>query len=80
MKPINVLRATCTIKKTGTLAMTLYIQVGETIPYVRFGYVPMTIYNHTRGKVSRSTNVDPINTMTGSRPRRPLFLQAVSFE
>ena len=30
-------------------------------PYVRFGYSPLTICNHTQGKFSVSMNTDPIN-------------------
>ena len=49
------------ITKNGTLTTTLHKPAGEANLYVRFGYGPLTIYNHTRGKVLGSTNDDPVN-------------------
>ena len=67
MKPINVLMATGAIAKTGTLATTFHNPVGESNPYVWFGYGSLTIFNHTRGKFSESMNADPINKIHTSQ-------------
>ena len=61
MNKINVLMDTGEITKTGTLAMTFHKSAVEANPYVRFGYAPLKIFNHTGGNVSGSMNVDPIN-------------------
>ena len=46
---------------TGTLATTFQKPSGEANPYVCFGYIPHTIWDHTRGQVSVSMNDNPIN-------------------
>ena len=46
---------------TGTLATTFPKSAGEENVYVRFVYIPQTILHHTRGQVSVSMNIDPIN-------------------
>ena len=61
LNPINVLMVTGTITKTGTTTTTFQKPVGEVNPYVNFGYGPLTICNHTEGKVPGSMNADPIN-------------------
>ena len=55
------------ITRTGTLATTFHKPVGEENWYVRFGYGPMKICNHTRGQVSGSINADPINMIHKSK-------------
>ena len=47
---------------TGNLATTFLNTAGEANKYVWFGYVPQTIFYHTRGQVSGSINYDPVNT------------------
>ena len=51
------------ITKTRSLATTFIIPAEEAKPYVRFGYGPLTIFNHTQGQFSGSMNDDPINTI-----------------
>ena len=41
--------------------MTFHNPEGESNMYVRFGYGPLKICNHTQGKVSGSMNAKPIN-------------------
>ena len=67
LKPTNVLMSTYEITKTGTLATNFNKPAGEANPYVRFGYGPLTIFNHTWGKVSGSMNADPINMIHKSQ-------------
>ena len=45
----------------GTLATTFHKPAGGANLYVRLGYVPHKIFNHTRGQVSGPMNADPIN-------------------
>ena len=52
LKPINLFMATGARTKNVTLDMALHKPVGWANPYVWFGYVPLTIFNHTRGQVS----------------------------
>ena len=40
---------------------TFHKAVGESNPYVWFGYGPYTIFNHKQGQVSGSMNADTIN-------------------
>ena len=47
---------------TVPLAETFYKPAGEANPYLRFGYIPQIISNHTQVLVSGSMNSDPINT------------------
>ena len=55
------------IKKTGTVSTILHkTSEGENM-YARFGYVPMKICNHIRGKVSGSINAYPINIIHTSK-------------
>ena len=61
MNPINVMIATGEITKTSTLATTFHKPAGEANPYVWFGYVPLTIFNHTGEQVSGSMNADTMN-------------------
>ena len=49
--------------KTGNLATTFHKPTGEANPYVRFGYVPMKIFQYTLGQVSGSMNSYPINVI-----------------
>ena len=59
--------ATVEITKTCTLDMTFYKPEGESNMYLRFGYVLLAIFNHTRGEVSRSMNADTINMIHTSQ-------------
>ena len=45
----------------GTLITAFHKPAGEANKFVRFGYGPQTIFNHTRGKLSGSMNTYPIN-------------------
>ena len=47
--------------KTGNLATTFHKPEGESNMYVWFGYISMTICNHTQGKYSGSMNAIGIN-------------------
>ena len=47
--------------------MTFHKPAGEENPYVRFGYGPLTICNHTQGQVSVSMHADPINMIQTSQ-------------
>ena len=67
LKPIHVLMATYVTTKTDTLTTTFQKPAGEANPYVRFGYGPLTIFNHTRGQVSVELNADTINMMHTSQ-------------
>ena len=67
LKPINIFMATGKITKTGTLATTFHRSTGEANPYVRFGYGPMTIFDHTRGNFSWSMETYPINMIHTSQ-------------
>ena len=58
---------TVEITKNGTLDMTFYKPEGEANMYVRFGYVPLTIFYHTREQVSGSIYADPINMIHTSQ-------------
>ena len=58
---------TVEITKNGTLDMTFYKPEGEANMYVRFGYVPLAIFNNTQGEVSRSMNADTINMIHTSQ-------------
>ena len=53
--------ATGAITKTGTLATTFHKPAGEANMYVRFGYSPLKIFNHTWGQVSGIMNADTVN-------------------
>ena len=69
LNPINVLMTTGGITKTGTLATTFHKLLVEANPYVRFGYIPLEICNHTQGQVSGSINADPMNMIhTNQKP------------
>ena len=57
LKPINLLMATGAIAKTGTLATNFHKPSEEANIYARFGYGPLEIFNHTRGKVSGSMKI-----------------------
>ena len=46
---------------TVTIATTLHKPVWGANPYVRFGYVPQTIFEHTWVQLSGSMNNDMIN-------------------
>ena len=61
MNAINVLIVTGEIIKTGTIDMTFHKPAREANPYIRLGYIPLNICNHTQGQVSVSMNDDPIN-------------------
>ena len=67
LKTINVFIATFEITKTGTLATTLHKPARGANPYVRFGYAPLIIWNHTQGQVSVSMNADLINKIHTSQ-------------
>ena len=56
---------------TGTLDTTFLKPVVGVNPFVRFGYDPQTICNHTQGQVSGSMNADPINTNKQFINRQP---------
>ena len=43
---------------TGTHAINLLKPVGEANKYVRFGYIPHTIFYHIQGKVSGFINAN----------------------
>ena len=47
--------------------MNFHKHEGEENPYVWFGYVPLTIFNHTRGQVPVSMNADTINMIHKSK-------------
>ena len=49
------------IIKTGTLATTFHKPGGEANIYVCFGYVPLTVFNHTQRQVPGSINKYPKN-------------------
>ena len=68
MKPINVLMTKGKITKPRTLTTTLHKLTGEANLYVRFGYGPLTIFEHTQGQVSGSMNFDPINMIQKIQP------------
>ena len=61
LNPINVLMATGAITKTVTLAMIFHNTSGGGNMCVRFGYGPLTIYNHIQRHISGSMNAYPIN-------------------
>ena len=62
------------ITKTDTLATTFHKAAGEENQYVRFGYNPLKICNHTRGQVSVSMNTDPIIMIhTSQQPTKEDF-------
>ena len=67
LNAINLLIARGAITKTGTLAMTFHKPAGEANQYVRFGYGPLSICNHTQGQVLGSMNTDPINMIHTSQ-------------
>ena len=48
-------------RPTGTLAMTFLKPMGRENLYLRFGYSPQTICNHTQRQVPGSMNNDTIN-------------------
>ena len=60
LKPVNVLMATGVIK-TGTLATTFHKPAEGKSSYVRFVYVPLTLFNHIRWKVPGSMGADSVN-------------------
>ena len=47
--------------------MTFHKPEGEANTYVRFGYIPLTICNHTRGQISGSINADQIHMIHTSQ-------------
>ena len=47
---------------TAPLVTNLHKPTGEENLYVRFGYIPQTIFNHTPGQVSLIINDDSINS------------------
>ena len=49
------------ITKTGTLATNFHKLAGEANPYFWLVYGPLTIFQHTLGKVSILMNADIIN-------------------
>ena len=53
--------------KNGTLVTTFRNTSGEENLYVRFVYGPLTISNHTQGKVSGPMNDDSINMIHTSQ-------------
>ena len=53
--------------KTGILATNFHKPVGESNPYVWFGYGKLIICNHTQGQVSVSMNTDPIDMIHTSQ-------------
>ena len=55
------------ITKTSTLDRILHKYVGGANPYFRFGYVPLTILNHTQGQFSGSMNADTMNVIHTSQ-------------
>ena len=56
-------------KKIVTLTTTTHKPAGEANPYVRFGYFPLPIINHTQGQVLGSMKDDPINMIhTSQKP------------
>ena len=67
MKTINLLMEKVDITKPGTLVTTFHKPAGEENLYVRFGYGPLRILNHTRGQVLKSNNADPINMIHTSQ-------------
>ena len=58
---------------TGTLATIFPKSAGEENVYVRFVYIPQTILHHTRGQVSVSMNIDPINAKNKSTTNNGLI-------
>ena len=54
-------------KKVLTLATTFHKPSGEENPCIRFGYGPLTIFNHTQVQVAVSMNAYPINMMHTSQ-------------
>ena len=46
---------------TDTLDRVFHKPFVEANPYIRFGYDPQTIFNHTGGQVPGQTNADPFN-------------------
>ena len=67
LNPTNALIATDAITNTVTLDTTLHKPSGKANMYVRFGYVSLTICNHTRGQVLGSMNNYPIDMMHRSQ-------------
>ena len=67
MKPINLFITTGETIKTGTLVTTFHKPAGEENPYVWFGYVPLTIFNHIPVQVSGSMNSNPVNMIHTSQ-------------
>ena len=67
MKPINVLTETGEFTKTSTPVTTFKKPAREANQYVCFGYGPLEICKHIRGKVSGSINADPINIIHASQ-------------
>ena len=55
------------ITKTGTLATTFHKPAEEANKYIRFLYTPLTICNHTQGKVSGPVSADTINMIQKSQ-------------
>ena len=49
------------LESTGTLATTFHKPAGEASPYVWFGFVLQTIFNHTREQVLVPMNSDREN-------------------
>ena len=48
---------------TVTLTLTFHKPVGEENPYVRSGYGPQKLFNHTQGQVSVSNNSNPVSAI-----------------
>ena len=67
LKPINVLMTTVAITKNGKLATTFHKTSGGENTYVRFGYGPLKIYNHTQGQFSGSMNIYTIDMIHTSQ-------------
>ena len=59
---MNSIKSKISEHPTGTLAIKFHKPAGEENPYVRFGYVPQKISNHTRGQLSVSMNSDVIDS------------------
>ena len=78
MNAINSLIMTGEITKTVTFATNFHKPVRGSNPYVRFGYGPLTIFNHTRGQVSVELNADTINMMHTSQQSTTKRIEQIS--
>ena len=54
--------------------MTFHKPVGEENTYVRFGYFPQTVWNHTQGQFSGSMHYDPVNVIYTSQQPKEIVL------